>query len=142
MTWKDAYDFCTEEGGRFPNSIEVQMIGTHSSTLLPNGTQFWIYENKNDSLDWVWPNGTLFRPTQFKGASNKMGNTSGERCAYVYEENNTKVLKDSSCDECRWFFCKRCEVRSINRILYFNRCFPFLAIRSYGAFHSRFSGIT
>ena len=113
MTWEAADVFCWQQEGHLADITDFQVIKGN----LSNGKRYWIQGDKagqeflkNSSYDWYWSNGTSFDTSQSLWQFSEMTSTSGERCAYVYEENDL-FRKDSSCDECRWFFCTLCEVR-------------------------------
>ena len=101
MTWKAAYAFCTQQGGHLVDSTAFQVIKGN----LSNGTRHLI----QTEYEWSWSNGTSFNSSHSMRPFIEVKNTSGERCAYANKENGTTFLKDSSCDECRLFFCPQCE---------------------------------
>ena len=114
MTWEAAHVFCFQHGGHLADFTDFQDIKGN----LSNGKRYWIQGDKsgqeflkNSSYDWYWSNGTSFNSSQSLWQFSNMTNTSGERCAYVFRDKDIISLKDSSCDECRSFFCTPCEVR-------------------------------
>ena len=114
MTWEAAHVFCLQQEGHLADSTDFQAIKGKFS----NGTRHWIRGDTNghefrnaSSYAWYWSNGTSFSSSESLWPLKEVGNTSGERCAYAYKENGTISWKDSSCDECRLFFCTPCEVR-------------------------------
>ena len=105
MTWDAAYVFCLQQGGHLADSTDFQVIKGN----LSSGRRHWIRKSITEH-EWSWSNGTSFDSSQSSWPFNGVQNTSGERCAYAFEENGTTFWKDSSCDECRLFFCTPCEV--------------------------------
>ena len=113
MTWEAAHVFCLQQEGYLADFNDFQVIKRN----LSNGKRYWIRGDKAgqefgkiSSYGWYWSNGTLFNSSQNLWQFSNMTSTRGERCAYAYKENDL-FRKDSSCDECRWFFCTPCEVR-------------------------------
>ena len=114
MTWEAAYVFCLQQGGHLVDPTDFQVIKGN----LSNATPHWIRGNitghkfrHSSSYAWHWSNGTSFNSNENIWQLKEVRNTSGERCAYAYEENGTTFWKDSPCHECHLFFCTLCEVR-------------------------------